>query len=207
MGLTCINSGSHFLFYCIQSPKVEFFGNYSYEFKILGFVEVLGSKNVIFLVGRTWSGYLIYSGVFLSFLCFVVFISSLGSSFLVSTYKISACFCILNFFHCFHRHLYIPLVHLAPLFCFNNVCSKVQVLNYCNLDNQNCDTKLWLYPVMCHCDCFHFFRVFIIMASKSNTFKPKEQLASLNSNVEPKTMNKRQRVKLERANQTFGKGS
>jgi hypothetical protein len=157
LGLTCINSGSHLLFYCIQSPKVEFFRNYTYELKILGFIEVLGSKSVLFLVGHTWSGYHIYNGMLPSFLCSLVFISSLGPSFLVSTYKILSCFCILNFFHCFHRHFCIPLVHLPPLFCFNGVCSKVEILNYCNLDNQNHDTKLRLHPILCHCELFPFF--------------------------------------------------
>lgn len=199
MGLTCINSGSHLLFYCIQSPKVEFFHNYTYEFKKFGFIDVLGSKSVLFLVGRTQFGYHIYNGMLPSFLCSLVFISSLGPSFLVSTYKITTCFCILNFFHCFHCHLCIALVHLAPLFCFNGVCSKVQILKYCNFDNQNHDTKLWLYPILCIVNCFHFSRVFIIMAFESNTFKPREHQHPWSQMWNPKTMNKRQRVKLEKA--------
>jgi hypothetical protein len=119
LGLTCINSGSHLLFNCIQNPKVEFFHNFTYEFKILRFVKVLGSKTVLFLVGHTQFGYHIYNDMLLSFLCSLVFISSFGPSFLVSTYKISAYSCILNFFHCFCHHLCMSLVHLAPLFCFN----------------------------------------------------------------------------------------
>jgi hypothetical protein len=45
------------------------------------------------------------------------------------------------------------------------------------------------------------------MSFEGNIVKPKEHLAFLNSNVEPYTMNKIQRVKLERASQTFGRES
>lgn len=45
------------------------------------------------------------------------------------------------------------------------------------------------------------------MSSEGNIVKLKEHLASLNSNVESYIVNKIQRVKLERASQTFGRVS
>ncbi len=46
----------------------------------------------------------------------------------------------------------------------------------------SCDYIL-LYAIV---NYFHLSKVFIIMSSEGNTFKPSENLVSLNSNVEPK---------------------